>query len=52
MTHGRCGQEGPKPVGVGTGIADGIRLLVAVELLSGVHDVGRSTCINLTLHGE
>jgi hypothetical protein len=36
MTHGRCGHEGPKPVGVGAGIADEIRLLVAVELLSDV----------------
>jgi len=34
------------------GKANGIRLLVAVEQLPSVHTVGRSTCINLTLHGE
>ena len=36
MTHDAKSLEGPKPVGVGAGIADEIRLLVAVELLSDV----------------
>ena len=36
MTHDAKSLEGPKPVGVGAGIANSIRLLVAVERLSGV----------------